>query len=435
MSLQVPGAEATDSDQADLVRTPNLKVFAHEAACYLFVFASIFNDNIDAIQTMFLPDLMVISTLSYWYLSMLIRPRCRKLVLFIAAFVGAVLLVSLVRRPTPWTVIGTFYVLKPLLYFLTGYLFGARLRYLRNAFTILALVGCVSALVSLVDTSGPAQVWHRFFDFRTETVGAIGLFAQHNKNAIMMTCAVSCMVVGRYPRWLKLPGTALLSAGVFVAGSRQAAGVLFLVLGAEYVRGLIRSRNVFHIMSSCVAAVVIVGGVLIYAQDSLLLERFQKLDRATSPDTYFRAYAAKMSLEVLMEYPVIGVGPGQWGGGVAHASNSQLQKRRGLLNFPAGHMTTIDMYWPHAMTELGLLFMTLYLTVLGTMFLALIKPPVIDEDLQRGLVYLGLGVSFMAMFSFILESSFAGTLSFAMIGAYVREKERVRRVKLLAANS
>lgn len=85
------------------------------------------------------------------------------------------------------------------------------------------------------------------------------------------------------------------------------------------------------------------------------------LDFVEQVGDYYRYDAFLLSLNVLKDHLLIGVGPGRFGGYISYLYMSPIYEE---YNFSFGRYKTLDMFWPHMWGELGIIGSFLFLFLL-----------------------------------------------------------------------
>lgn len=73
-------------------------------------------------------------------------------------------------------------------------------------------------------------------------------------------------------------------------------------------------------------------------------------------------------LPILADHPLVGVGPGRFGGAAAHLFDTPIYERYGTDDlFWADRQTTVDDFWLHLVVELGVLGLLAYVFIVGVL--------------------------------------------------------------------
>jgi O-antigen ligase len=172
--------------------------------------------------------------------------------------------------------------------------------------------------------------------------------------------------------YLMLPVTFVAAAGLWLRGGVVyalaalvgAAGMLLAVSRSSYVAlalGLLCAVLFGGLASRKVWGLLLGAGLLLAPLMAPgIISRIEKVQREGG-DARFTY--AKQGLEIARDRPLLGVGPGRFGGVVAQRYGSDVHKEFGI-EFNSTWMT-VDSYWLHLVVESGLLGM---LAMLGLLF-------------------------------------------------------------------
>jgi hypothetical protein len=85
---------------------------------------------------------------------------------------------------------------------------------------------------------------------------------------------------------------------------------------------------------------------------------------AMDPTGRIRSLSYYYSWEIITGHPFLGVGPGMFGGYVAHLLGTPVYEALGFSEMLTTHLKTTDTYWPHLFGEVGIIGGGLFITLL-----------------------------------------------------------------------
>ena len=197
------------------------------------------------------------------------------------------------------------------------------------------------------------------FGFHEINGKVMGIFENANKHAIFLL--VGFIITNFYflrLKRFKFISTLFFIAAIIISGSRQAVIVLLIILLLYYI---------FLQKKYIISFVIVFFSVFFFISfQNTLFERFDTYTRVVETGDYFRLKALILSADALIDHP-FGVGVGFWGGKVADVFESKYHAQYKLFSHWEGgkkRPDTIDMYWPHALVELGVLWFFLFSGIL-----------------------------------------------------------------------
>jgi hypothetical protein len=164
----------------------------------------------------------------------------------------------------------------------------------------------------------------------------------------------------------------LLSVGLLLTFSKMAyAGLLFLAV----IRKLKERNTVIAFTLIALIFITFVSTTSFISDDALFRSDFPT----------YRDFARHKAFEVWKDYPVLGAGPGMFGGVISRMSKSPLYEEYG---FPPGYLErfgSLDQYWPQLFAETGLIgviaFVALLLALMIVLFTASARGP--DREIKQ----------------------------------------------------
>lgn len=189
--------------------------------------------------------------------------------------------------------------------------------------------------------------------FRTFTL--IGNPIDYANFIIIVVAILMAATISKYPLFSKKYLFLLLiffSLTLFFANSRGPilAILMAIVLLTIWFR-LIKLKYFLII-------IFITFGIITFMGDTLLSRLGQLSPENMSEDGYRMLFLFK-SFEVFADNPFFGVGPGRFGGWVS--INYSTSPVYDIYNFSTDKISSIDMFWPHLLGELGLIGFIIYL--------------------------------------------------------------------------
>ncbi len=253
----------------------------------------------------------------------------------------------------------------------------------------LAMLAAAAALVGVAQRVGGEAVFAitgRAEYFETWLgVKAPGPFSHHNAlghvtvlgGVLALSLASAAEVGGRWAERRQMRVVALCClAGLLASASREswiAASVAAIVVAL-----VTRRRRALGAAASLGSALAIVGGLSYFVSPILRAEMARRLAGVTAGWHDFgagftgwafrgeyRVYAALKSAEITADNPLLGVGPGRFGGAVAQRFGSPVHEAYRVLPLDGIH-EPLDLLWARLPAEIGLLGALAYLGVFGS---------------------------------------------------------------------
>lgn len=210
---------------------------------------------------------------------------------------------------------------------------------------LMALVGVAQHILHIATPHAWVQASEAAQGITTRVPGTMANPNTYAGYLVLLIALLTAFLVEDVARWLKAVvgvGLVLALLALVWTYSREA---LFAALAVGLVVGIVREPRVL---------IVMVGlALLAIAIDPKLLDRvlfaFSNTYSAVS-SSYGRLYFWQKSLTIIARHPLFGVGPGLFGGSVAHDFSSPVLLRYGLES-----MSTVDSQWIQTATETGIL--------------------------------------------------------------------------------
>ena len=172
--------------------------------------------------------------------------------------------------------------------------------------------------------------------------------------ALLAVLTVSAYIYLRNPVFL------VIAAGAAVAVALTMLVKTVVALGLTLGLLLLRKRP-WLVAPYAIGSIAAMVSFAEYGSDNF---RRQIETYITSPRSV-RREAYRIAGEILLDAPLLGVGPGQFGGFAATFLQSQVRYEYGFINYDGQIYTTVDAHWPHLIAEIGLLGLFAYGTFLG----------------------------------------------------------------------
>lgn len=146
-------------------------------------------------------------------------------------------------------------------------------------------------------------------------------------------------------------------------------------------------------------------------------------------EDYFRGYSLRKSQEIWKDHPVLGVGPGMYGGVISFIFDSPIYKKYDFsqfwLNYASG-FRSIDQFWPRILVEMGIIGTVVFLFLLWLMWRIPQRASLTKHDLFQQRILSGLSVVSASLFIFLFGSGLnltAFLLTFnILLGMYLGTK-------------
>jgi len=274
------------------------------------------------------------------------------------ALMVAVCLLSAVcnHLPAKTTVVGTYVLVKNFVWFFLAASLRLDDRGFRNVLRFLMIVlGAILAFGFFQLATGDLtyQLLGLTPDYRFGIVRLRSVFTHPvymaESMALLAILAMSCYIEFRKPAYLALAVAALAAVGL----TMLVKTVLALGLAVAFL--LLRKRPWLTIPFA-LGAIVAMVGFPEYGMESL---RFQYGIYIKTPQSV-RREGYRIGGEILRDSPLLGLGPGMFGGYAATLLESPTLERYGFINYDQQTYSTIESHWPHVVGEIGLVGLAVY---------------------------------------------------------------------------
>lgn len=220
-----------------------------------------------------------------------------------------------------------------------------------------------------------------------------------------------------------LAGMAVLS--LLLAGSRGPAIAGIVGALTLTVTGKVNIKRSLRVL--------VVAGAMTVIYGKTLISRFGLLSREYFQADEYRGTFLYKALQAFGDYPVLGAGPGRFGGWVSvNYKPSSLYAEYG---FSTQGISSIDMFWPHLLVETGIIgtiaYCTIYLTMMVGTWSQLRESRNQDREscvnltLARALLFYVPAICIVGLFSSALESQVCLcqlAVLFGLLGGHVLDR-------------
>jgi len=297
------------------------------------------------------------------------KNRNKSIEFSIILFIGVSILSSLLNSYSSvfQSTLGVFYLLKAPLFIYVIIKLGITKKIINLTFKILLYYSLCSVVFQFLQiivpnisilTSGFIESGTAHSNFSR----ASGLLGSANQTAqlYIVTYLVS-RILGR--KMISLVHL-FLFLGILLTVSNLGVIVFGIVLTLEIV---FVQRKVFLLIP--VSFILL---IVIFSYGQSFLFRFgQMYDLIIINQTYFRIEAYKQMLLILSNYPYFGLGPGYYGGSVAAIFGSEYHNEYHTFDYFYNSINkpkTLDAFFPHLISEIGLLGTLVYLNIYNKFF-------------------------------------------------------------------
>lgn len=342
--------------------SPTFYYIFHFTCVLAFIFFLLFDKHIASLlsfNNFVVIEFIIILILPFIYLAISIQKKIPKphlliIILLILTFLAGVSLNQFLP-----SLVGVFFLFKALLIFMIA----GRLSISRKMLKlILFLLFCVSVFSGVITMIQPF-VEINIFDFQQMPDRYYGIMENANINATLLIFGYIIAVNGLFRNtFIKVILFIFFLTALIVCASRQG---LFLFLFLILISLIINKRYVIALL------LILFSSIFVILVKDTLLSRFNELDRIVSTGDYFRFKAVIITGKILTEKPFFGLGPGYFGGSVAHYFDSKYHKEYNLFHHfdtKSYKPKTVDMYWTHVLAEIGIVGIIFYIYVLKSIF-------------------------------------------------------------------
>ncbi|HHD83002.1 MAG TPA: O-antigen ligase domain-containing protein [Bacteroidetes bacterium] len=191
----------------------------------------------------------------------------------------------------------------------------------------------------------------------------------------------------------------LLLSGIFLSGSRIACGALFLIF----------FYFLYRKTSKMIRPALVL--IIISLATTFLFLYLTKTKEFTS-ERYFRRDIIIKSIEIWKNHPLMGVGPGMYGGWITEGYNSPVFEKynfepRWIKNI--NRHRTLDNFWFQNLAETGLLGTACFIAILLSLWKFSLREMLLEHDPFRKAMLSGLNAMLIAMVVHLFTTSLNAT--------------------------
>ena len=159
-----------------------------------------------------------------------------------------------------------------------------------------------------------------------------------------------------------------LFTGIFFSISRTVyTGFLFLT-GVQIIRSRDK-RWLNAIMFVCIGTLLFIMGAL---HDFRILDSSNIVDlQDNSAEISYREYARQKAFEVWQDHPLLGVGPGMFGGAIATKYHSPIYEEYNFT-YILRWFKSLDQFWPQILAEMGVIGAAVFGCLLMTLIIVFV---------------------------------------------------------------
>lgn len=271
------------------------------------------------------------------------------------------------------TVLGIFHYIKLLLFIFIYAAFIRDYNAFKKIFRLLLIIAVFIGVIAIAE-----ECWWLYSKYIMNIKnfrGRLGLYRATSLmsqfNIMGLYCLLILTVYTCMTRKINMFYIFSLVGGIFTSLSRTAYAGLAVLLGVQIIKG--------RIWLISLAIPIVIGLYFMSSLDDLhLIEMVNKENTEYAAGekvnaVSFRKYALLKALDVWQDYPLIGAGPGMFGGAVAYKFRSPLYEE---YNFHIIYhkMRSLDQLWPQVLAEVGIVgtaaLVGLYISLFAVNFIS-----------------------------------------------------------------
>jgi len=312
--------------------------------------------------------------------------------------------------------LGGVFLFKTLLAYSAGYFIYNREVNLKKVLLFPLLVGYITLFISILQFYGILET-DPFGIVHYNNLGQInGIFSNKNRNAqlIVFVLVVQLLIFRSDKKKFRLIFGVVSFLVILMTMSRQG-----IIMG--FVAIFLINITYFKKVKIYLTALCITIGIVTFFifNPNIFIQLVPEAHNILAGD-YFRIITFEKSFEVIKDYPVFGLGPGAFGGAVAHNYYPKFHELYGLFDFWSNSSlkpTTTDVFWSHFIAETG---------IVGTLLMIIILKKIYDKidipiNICRAFKILLISTIIFSFFSMNMEAIFTSVIVFFFIGMVTKK--------------
>jgi hypothetical protein len=183
-----------------------------------------------------------------------------------------------------------------------------------------------------------------------------------------------------------------LLGGIFVSVSRSAYGCFCLLAGIQVFKG----RKWL--------AYFLIPFIILFFYINIF---FHEIDYNRQPEDVggiitYREYAADKAMTIWKDHPLLGVGPGMFGGDIAKRFHSPFYEEYNYKKAFLSRFQDLDQFWPQALAEIGIIGTAAFTGLIATIIVIFLnlKQGASSQELKD----LYAGLTLLTLFIFLIHS-------------------------------
>ena len=191
---------------------------------------------------------------------------------------------------------------------------------------------------------------------------APSLMAHYNQLGLYMLL-IFVIYMNRYEK-INIISISLILAGIFLSMSRTIYAGLVFFMGMQI---FLRKRKLRVLMLLVPLIIIVVSMSCLPDFNVWEYMTGDSGEYYTKEMIPYRVYAMGKAMEVWGDHPLLGTGPGMFGGGIADKYNSYVNSEYNVNLIMGG----LDQFWPQVLAEMGMAGAVAYAGIIISIFIAL----------------------------------------------------------------